>query len=323
MTEKITSKNYDVVFKEALTRYKDEMIEFLGLDVPEVIDIEPTELPEIEEHVNNTDFIYKLADNSLLHFEFQSEYDREDIKRFMLYDTRLYNDCTAKSRYARPAGQISFWFSRFCFLRKLQKYLFAVIPYNREEKKIKTVIVCKKSNKKKEKINGGTFKYEVEIKSLKGYRAEEVLEKKDVKEVELIFIPLMDSKMSTSERIKKAIEKYKEIEKDERKVIDFTATLLVMANRVITREEFREIWEGIKMLNIIRYAEEIGMEKGMEKGMKKGIEKGIEMGLDIKFGEIGMRIMDNIKKIHDITKLEAIKEAIRKAKTIDDVVKVM
>ena len=53
----------------------------------------------------------------------------------------------------------------------------------------------------------------------------------------------------------------------------------------------------------------------------KGLKKGIEGMLDIKFGEAGLSIMDQIRKISDLTKLETIKEAIRKAVTIEDVLK--
>ncbi|OQA11784.1 MAG: putative transposase, YhgA-like [bacterium ADurb.Bin363] len=66
-----------------------------------------------------------------------------------------------------------------------------------------------------------------------------------------------------------------------------------------------------------------GLFKGKEEGIKEGIKEGIEMGLDIKFGDIGIRIMEQIRKIDDITKLEVIKEAIKRAKTIDEVVKVI
>ncbi len=58
----------------------------------------------------------------------------------------------------------------------------------------------------------------------------------------------------------------------------------------------------------------------MEKGREEGIIEGM---MDMKFGEIGLKIMESIRKINDLTKLEAIKEAIRKANTIDDVVKVL
>ena len=222
----ITTKNYDTVFKDALNKYKDDVIDFLGIECGKIIGVEPTELPEIEAYVNNTDYVFLLEDKSILHLEFQSEYDKEDIERFMLYDTRLYK---------------------------------------KEKKKIKTIVVCKNSEKGAEEINGGSFKYRVEIKSLKGYSAEEIFKKDIPKEAELIFTPLMSSNLRVSERIELSIKKYKSYEKNEQKVIDFTAAILVMANRLLTRDEFNVIWEGIKMLNVIRFAEEKGIEEGIEK----------------------------------------------------------
>ena len=124
------------------------------------------------------------------------------------------------------------------------------------DKKIRTVVVCKEGNNEVERIEGGVFSYEVEIKALKRYSADEFFTREKVSEVELIFTPLMNSKYSISERIRKSIEKYKEQEKEQSKIIDFAAAILVLSNRIITREEFKEIWEEIKMLNIMKYAEE-------------------------------------------------------------------
>ncbi len=106
----------------------------------------------------------------------------------------------------------------------------------------------------------------------------------------------------------------------------FVEFLYSKVKKVYSEEEIEELRVkkgGEKIMGILERAFIEAEEKGIREGKEEGIKEGIEMGLDIKFGEIGMRIMDNIKKIHDITKLKAIKEAIRKAKTIDDVVKVI
>ncbi|MBF0320911.1 MAG: hypothetical protein HQL01_14015 [Nitrospirae bacterium] len=69
---------------------------------------------------------------------------------------------------------------------------------------------------------------------------------------------------------------------------------------------------------------EKGIERGMEKGMLEGLEKGllcaIELALDIKFGAEGLVLMDKINKITDVDRLKQIKEHLRKAGTIAEVI---
>ncbi|KJR40407.1 hypothetical protein MCHI_003699 [Candidatus Magnetoovum chiemensis] len=61
---------------------------------------------------------------------------------------------------------------------------------------------------------------------------------------------------------------------------------------------------------------EEGIEKGIEKGREEGLLEGIELALMIKFGNESLDIMDKIKAISDINKLEQVKGFILKSKTI-------
>ena len=62
---------------------------------------------------------------------------------------------------------------------------------------------------------------------------------------------------------------------------------LVVANRIVDKKLLDEIWEEVRMLKIMQYAEEKGLEKGREEGLEKGLEKGREEGLE-KGMEIGL-----------------------------------
>lgn len=46
----------------------------------------------------------------------------------------------------------------------------------------------------------------------------------------------------------------------------------------MTSEILEEIWEEIKMLKILKFAEDKGIEKGRKEGIEEGIGKGIEKG---------------------------------------------
>ncbi|MCI4624779.1 MAG: hypothetical protein L3V56_02345 [Candidatus Magnetoovum sp. WYHC-5] len=52
--------------------------------------------------------------------------------------------------------------------------------------------------------------------------------------------------------------------------------------------------------------------------MKEGLIKGIELALDIRFGELSLTVMDKIRAINDINKLEQIKNSIKKASNVEE-----
>jgi hypothetical protein len=55
-----------------------------------------------------------------------------------------------------------------------------------------------------------------------------------------------------------------------------------------------------------------------EEGLEKGLLAGIASRLKIKFGPAGTRLMPRIRKVKDVSRLEAILEAIQEANKPDD-----
>ncbi|MBF0566003.1 MAG: hypothetical protein HQK89_12245 [Nitrospirae bacterium] len=60
---------------------------------------------------------------------------------------------------------------------------------------------------------------------------------------------------------------------------------------------------------------------GMLEGEMRGLLEGIEVALDIKYGSEGLFLMDDIRNIGTIEKLEAFKEAVRKAASVNDLMR--
>ncbi|MBF0563841.1 MAG: Yae1 family protein [Nitrospirae bacterium] len=63
--------------------------------------------------------------------------------------------------------------------------------------------------------------------------------------------------------------------------------------------------------------EKRGLQEGKQEGKLEGILEGIEVALDIKYGSEGLFLMDDIRKIGTIEKLEAFKEEVRKASSVN------
>ncbi|MDM8542290.1 hypothetical protein QUF90_14510 [Desulfococcaceae bacterium HSG9] len=57
--------------------------------------------------------------------------------------------------------------------------------------------------------------------------------------------------------------------------IKFLAATLIIANKMIDKEQLNELWEVIKMLDIIELAKKKGMKEGMVKELKKKLKKAV------------------------------------------------
>jgi predicted transposase/invertase (TIGR01784 family) len=62
-----------------------------------------------------------------------------------------------------------------------------------------------------------------------------------------------------------------------------------------------------------------GRELGLEQGLRDGLLGGIELALEVKFGADGLALMPEIAAVTDNTTLRAVRDAIRTARTVEDV----
>jgi predicted transposase YdaD len=57
------------------------------------------------------------------------------------------------------------------------------------------------------------------------------------------------------------------------------AATLIMSNKLIDKERLKQLWEVIKMLDIIEIAREKGIEEGKILGVQEGLQKGKSLGI--------------------------------------------
>ena len=192
-------------------------------------------------------------------------------------------------------------------------------------------------------IDTGCLHYAVTHQIIKGRNADEVLERtyneiaggNPVNELELIFVPLMESRLPVQDLLLETIRLEKQI-KDENLRNKVIALTMVMSNRLVEADLLERIWEEIKMLKILKYAEDkgkeqgivIGIEQGIEQGLEKGFEKGrieekrvlIERLLVKKFGPLPKDTLDRIQNMDGVI-LDLLSFEILDFQSIDDLIK--
>ncbi len=102
--------------------------------------------------------------------------------------------------------------------------------------------------------------------------------------------------------------------------------------REVIKEAFSE--GGEAMETILERWEQQGFQKGMQQGMQQGLQQGlqqgtqrgirqglleaIELGLNLRFGVAGLGILPQVRKIEDVDRLRAIKQALLSAESVDE-----
>ncbi len=86
----------------------------------------------------------------------------------------------------------------------------------------------------------------------------------------------------------------------------------------IIREEIDRI-EEVEKVAYISYIEEDARKEGLQEGLQQGLQEGIKLALEIKFGEEGLAFYNRyISKIRSIERLEDLKEKIKDAERIEE-----
>jgi len=105
---------------------------------------------------------------------------------------------------------------------------------------------------------------------------------------------------------------------------------MVMANRLVEAELLEKIWEEVKMLKILKYAEYKGIEQCIQICIEQGVEKGrldekrhlIERLLIKKFGPLPKDMQIKIQNMDDVI-LDILSFEILDFQSIDDLFRFM
>lgn len=87
----IAWQRFDVIFKQEARLLVAALPGHFGLSLPPIVEQLATDLPRVDIHIEYMDALFRLADGSLLHIEFQTTQRRRDLARFALYVAELIN----------------------------------------------------------------------------------------------------------------------------------------------------------------------------------------------------------------------------------------
>jgi len=154
-------------------------------------------------------------------------------------------------------------------------------------------------------INAGSFNYDVTVLNLtKGNWQEDynrlktqIEQGQAINELELIFLPLKKLDEENEIYVDQSIALAKQLKTSKEMKSKIISMMVVLMDKQLTKEKILNIWEELSMLNIMKVAEEKGIEKGEKIGIEKGKEELIWKMILKKFPEIQYKYYEKVKAL--------------------------
>ena len=265
-------QNYDAVFKDAVSIFKDKAVDFFGIGGGVRIEESwRTEKREVRVRATFSDLTFRLSNGQGLHLEQEAVLSHDDLLRFCGYHVDLMRDYGCDFVTAilvkEPAGvtAVDTAALRFC----------------------PVIVDC--SKKDGDAILAG-LKKNVELGL-------------PVNELEIIFLPLFRSvRLDPAGLFAEALAVAKKLGGDPARIEKVAALLIVVSNKLVDKDSLKSAWGEIKMLGlkVLEVAVEKGFEQGVEKGMEKGIEQGVKKGIKKGVKTVALNMLRRGKAVQEV-----------------------
>ncbi|MEO5358671.1 MAG: hypothetical protein H7844_15430 [Nitrospirae bacterium YQR-1] len=274
-------KKYDITLKELLKDIPTKFLKIIsGFETGKFLDTQLTNVSLLL-----PDLLIELPDLTLLHIEIMSNPEKM-LKRMYVYNALIFND------------------------------------FDRLPRQILLYVGDKPLN-----IENTMGEYSFEIINIKDINCAELLESNKPEDVVLAIL-CKSGNMDVT--ITKILEKLSVLPLKERKdyilKLFYLSDLRKLYNKVRQEVEKMPITIDLADSDIYKEGVEKGLFAGEQKGKREGLSEGkmagliegIELGLELKYGYAGLELMNMVKAINTIDKLEEFKNLIKKAGSVDE-----
>lgn len=284
------AQNYDLIVKLMGDLFKGRTLDVIGVKsgrIEEVFGFEPA---DISVRAGRVDLMLRDDQGEIFHIEEQRNLQKKDMHRFAAYHFMAAYEWSGRiTDVILASGDV--YPGEKTLVTHSGRYTPAVIDFTQRDarKRLKEI---------REAVSNECFD----------------------NWLELIFLPLYgkETGKARSDIAEQVIDFETELLQQDKISVRLLAATFVMANKLIGKDRINELWEKIKMLDIIDVAREKGLEEGIIKGKLLGIQEGKTLGvieatrkmlmdaLFEKYGVIPPRISDKVKRIDNQDTLESL-----------------
>ncbi len=244
------TQNYDIIVRWMADALRGQTLEVLGLKTGRIEEVFGFEPADIKVTSGRVDVMARDDTGTLYHIEEQRNLEKADMYRFAAYHFLGAKQWGEKiTDVILASGDV--YAGEKKIVTPSGTYCPLVIDFSRKDG-------IKRLEEIRQALRDGSFTAWEELVFLPLYGQETGAARSDFAEKVLLFGTELCRAGKISSRL--------------------LAATLLMSNKLIDKKRLRELWEEIKMLDILEIAREKGMEEGVILGREEGKSIGIQEG---------------------------------------------
>lgn len=277
---RVARQSNDIILKFIAEALGGDLFRRFGLSLPPIVAALPSELPRVHVSTQATDLLFRLADGSILHLEFQTQHRAETLRRFAGYNMDVVE------RYG--------------------VLVYTVVIYGANIRSAPDTVQLGSITFQVQNIVVGSVDGDIVLRRLQEKVARgEILDAQD--RIDLILSPLMRQRRALDDVLPDAPQLAQKLPADQLKPT--VAALVGLAYHYVDERVVTEILEGIGMANLLQQYIEQGLEQGREQGRVEGevnaTRNAIRTFLRTRFGALPETVERRISSA-DATELDAL-----------------
>ncbi len=244
------AQNYDVIVKWLADALRGQTLDVLGLKTGRIEEVFGFEPADISVTSGRVDVMVRDEDGDLYHIEEQRNLRKSDMYRFAAYHFMGARQWGARiTDIVLASGEV--YAGEKSVITSSGKYTPIVIDFSLRDAR-------KRLREIRAAVENGTFE----------------------NWLELVFLPLYGKETGTirGDIVEQVIRFETELFHAEHISSKLLAATLVMSNKLIDKDRIQELWEEIKMLDVLDVAREKGIEEGRSIGVQEGKALGVQEG---------------------------------------------
>ncbi len=243
---RVTAQALDVLFKLEAEHLAGLLPHRYGLDLAPIRRHLPTELPQLDLHLERLDHVFELEDGSILHLEFEAAVSAADLRRFVRYGLAL-----------------------------LESY---------PDRTIRTVVFCGPGTGQVPlPLDGGSLPYRLEGVAVGVQDGAATLARLrtlaagggpwgEVDRLDLVLLPLMRHNLGTEEVVREGLRLAAALPPpDQPRAM---GALLALAYHYVGEAALDRLMEGLMSTNLLAQVLAESMERGIAQGRAEGMQQG-------------------------------------------------
>ncbi|MCM1084104.1 MAG: hypothetical protein NC393_14800 [Clostridium sp.] len=257
MGKDIAYQNKDIISKVFAENLKEKSFKAYGLDIPKIVQVLPTNLPEITANELRIDNLFLLEDGTIAIVDYESEYKTENKIKYISYITRVLERYRRQEIYDIQIRMIVIYTADVSRAQTEEVYDTGAFSLHIEE----------------------AFLSELDSEEIKKRLTEKIQNKETLTDEELMEFIILPLTYKTMEEKRKAINASIELAKqvtDVEKMVFLLSGTLVFTDKVIDRKTSNYVREWINMTQVGRLFEE---EK------QQAVKQAVMQAVKVAFGE--------------------------------------